>query len=154
MDQCKDVYFCASGEWGDEDSGDVLPPAYTQTPHLEATLAASDIDRFGEWTILMASSATKDLLQLRRRDAKMTECVLKRIRQLSRGNFSGNNLRALHRPSHGIPIYQAEVLSNLRLVVRLFPVKNPGEANEDVTKYQIDCALDDNGQVRGLSLWK
>ncbi|KAI6033649.1 hypothetical protein PISMIDRAFT_689225 [Pisolithus microcarpus 441] len=82
----------------------------------------------------MASSATKDLLQLRRRDAKMTECVLKRIRQLSRGNFSGNNLRALHRPSHGIPIYQAEVLSNLRLV--------------------IDCALDDNGQVRGLSLWK
>lgn len=134
MDQCKDVYFGASGEWSDEDSGDVLPPTYTPTPHLEATLAASDIDRFGELTILMASSATKDLLQLRRHDTKMTECVLKRFRQLSRGNFSGNNLRSLHRPSHGIPIYQAEVLSNLRLV------------------YQIDCALDDDGQVRGLSL--
>ncbi|KAI5997138.1 hypothetical protein EDD15DRAFT_2162997 [Pisolithus albus] len=112
-----------------------MPLACTQTHHLEATLAASDIDRFGEWTILMASNATKDLLQLRRRDAKMAECVLKRIGQLSRGNFSGNNSRALHGPSHGIPIYQAEVLSNLRLV------------------YQIDCVLDDEGQVRDLSLF-
>ncbi|KIK18093.1 hypothetical protein PISMIDRAFT_110119 [Pisolithus microcarpus 441] len=135
MDQCKDVFFGAGGERDEEDSGDVLPLAYTQTPHLEATLAASDIDRFGEWTILMANSATKDLLQLRRRDAKMTECVLKRIRQLSRGNFSGNNCRAFHGPSHGIPIYQAEVLSNLRII------------------YQIDCALDDDGQVRDLFLF-
>ncbi|KAI6000278.1 P-loop containing nucleoside triphosphate hydrolase protein [Pisolithus marmoratus] len=103
------------------------PPAYTQA-HLEATLAASDINRFGEWTILMASSATKDLFQLRRDDAKTAECVLKKIRQLSRGQFSGNNYKMLHGPSHGIPIYQAEVLSNLRLV------------------YQIDCAIDDDGQ--------
>lgn len=80
MAQCKDVYFGASGERGDEGSGDVLPPAYAQTPHVEATLTASDIDRFGEWTILMAGSATKDILQLGRRDAKMTECVVKRIR--------------------------------------------------------------------------
>ncbi|KAI5988945.1 hypothetical protein F5J12DRAFT_915891 [Pisolithus orientalis] len=96
--------------------------------------------------ILMASSATKDLFQLRQRNAKIAECVLKKIRQvslcssenampqfricrqLSRGQFSGNNYKALHGPSHGIPIYQAEVLSNLRLV------------------YQIDCALNDDGQ--------
>ncbi|KAI6141022.1 hypothetical protein BKA82DRAFT_2657321 [Pisolithus tinctorius] len=106
-----------------------LPLAYTEVPHLEATLAVADIDQFGEWAILMASSATRDLFQLRRRDAKMAECVLKKIRQLSRGQFSGNNHKAFHGPSHGIPIYQAEVLSNLRLV------------------YQIDCALDDDGQA-------
>ncbi|KAI6095428.1 hypothetical protein EV401DRAFT_2083708 [Pisolithus croceorrhizus] len=130
--QCKDIYLGASGAQdneGEMEAGNVLPLAYAQAPHFEATLAASDIDRFGEWTILMACSATRDLLQLRRRDAKRAEYVLKKIRQLSRGNFSGNNFKALHGPSHGIPIYQAKVLSNLRLV------------------YQIDCMLDDDGQA-------
>ncbi|KAI6140812.1 hypothetical protein BKA82DRAFT_31698 [Pisolithus tinctorius] len=125
--QCKDVYFGASGERDhDEMEAAVAPPlAYTEVPHLEATLAVADIDQFGEWAILMASSATRDLFQLRRRDAKMAECVLKKIRQVS----LRNNHKAFHGPSHGIPIYQAEVLSNLRLV------------------YQIDCALDDDGQA-------
>ncbi|KIN94752.1 hypothetical protein M404DRAFT_372448 [Pisolithus tinctorius Marx 270] len=77
----------------------------------------------------MANDATKDLFQLRRCDAKRATCVLKKISQLSRGEFSGNNFKVLHGPSHGIPIYQAEVLSNLRLV------------------YQIDCSLDDDGQA-------
>ncbi|KAI6141395.1 hypothetical protein BKA82DRAFT_2640811 [Pisolithus tinctorius] len=127
---CQDAYFSARGErdQAEEEVADELHLAYTRPPHLEATLTASDIDRFGEWTILMASSATKDLFQLRQRNAKIAECVLKKIRQLSRGQFSGNNYKALHGPSHGIPIYQAEVLSNLRLV------------------YQIDCALNDDGQ--------
>ncbi|KAI6096326.1 hypothetical protein EDD16DRAFT_1720000 [Pisolithus croceorrhizus] len=149
-DRCKDVYFGTSDKL-DEDSeaeaADVPPLSHSEGPHLEATLATADIDLFGEWTILMASSATKDLFQLRRHDAKMAECVLKKIRQvsphfigegvshlyifrqLSRGQFSGNNHKMLHGPSHGIPIYQAEITSNLRLV------------------YQIDCTLDDDGQA-------
>ncbi|KAI6095427.1 hypothetical protein EV401DRAFT_1188199 [Pisolithus croceorrhizus] len=130
--QCKDVYFGASGGQDDEgemEVADILPLAHTQAPQLEATLAASNIDRFGEWTILMSSTATKHLFQWRRGDAKMAECVLKKIRQLSRGQFSGNNYKMLRGPSHGIPIFQAEILSNLRLV------------------YQIDCALDDDGQA-------
>ncbi|KAI6158403.1 hypothetical protein EDD17DRAFT_1763946 [Pisolithus thermaeus] len=148
-DRCKDAYFGTSDKL-DEDSeaevADVPLLSYSEAPHLEATLATADIDLFGEWTILMASRATKDLFQLRRHDAKMAECVLKKIRQvspqfigegvshlyicrqLSRGQFSGNNHKMLHGPSHGVPIYQAEILSNLRLV------------------YQIDCTLDDDGQ--------
>ncbi|KAI6141016.1 hypothetical protein BKA82DRAFT_4362564 [Pisolithus tinctorius] len=147
---CKDSCFDAGAEHHVNEEvkvEDAQPLAYAQVPQLEATLATSDVDQFGEWTILMASSATKDLFQLRRRDAKMAECVLKKIRQvslrsqeqamsqfctcrqLSRGEFSGNNYKAFHGPSHGIPIYQAEVLSNLRLV------------------YQIDCTLDDDGQT-------
>ncbi|KAI6044090.1 hypothetical protein EDC04DRAFT_459876 [Pisolithus marmoratus] len=131
-DRSKEMFFSASGERDVENAAeatDVPLPAYTQAPYLEATLDASDIDRFGEWTILMSSSATKDLFKWRRDDAKVADCVLKKIRQLSRGQFSGNNYKMLHGPSHGIPIYQAEVLSNLRLV------------------YQIDCALDDDGQA-------
>ena len=38
-------------------------------------------------------------------------------RQLSRGEFSGNNYKRLRGPSHGVPIYEAEILSDLRLVV-------------------------------------
>ncbi|KAI6140809.1 hypothetical protein BKA82DRAFT_4448336 [Pisolithus tinctorius] len=147
---CKDSCFDAGAEHHVNEEvkvEDAQPLAYAQVPQLEATLATSDVDQFGEWTILMASSATKDLFQLRRRDAKIAECVLKKIRQvslrsqeetmsqlctcrqLSRGEFSGNNYKALHGPFHGIPIYQAEILSNLRLV------------------YQIDCTLDDDGQT-------
>ncbi|KAI6110793.1 hypothetical protein EDD16DRAFT_1710655 [Pisolithus croceorrhizus] len=87
---CKDVYFGVSGERDDEgkaEAADVLQLAYTQAPHLEATLAASDIDRFGEWTILMSSSATKDLFKWRRDDAKMAECVLKKIRQVLHNRY-------------------------------------------------------------------
>ncbi|KAI6106479.1 hypothetical protein EV401DRAFT_513423 [Pisolithus croceorrhizus] len=123
IEDANNSYFGGGEARDNDDQADVL-----QAP-LDPILATSDIDRFGEWTILMASSATKDLFQLRRRDAKMATCVLKKIRQLSKGEFSGNNYRALRGPSHGIPIYQAEVLSNLRLV------------------YQIDCVLDNGGQV-------
>ncbi|KAI6128067.1 hypothetical protein EDD16DRAFT_170251 [Pisolithus croceorrhizus] len=123
VEDAKNSYFGGGEARDNDDRADVL-----QAP-LEPNLATSDIDQFGEWTILMASSATKELFQLRRRDAKMATCVLKKIRQLSKGEFIGNNYRVLRGPSHGIPIYQAQVLSNLRLV------------------YQIDCALDDDGQV-------
>ncbi|KAI5996986.1 hypothetical protein EDD15DRAFT_2528653 [Pisolithus albus] len=129
---CEQGYFDRSGEQDDEgdvEAADGLPPADTQVPYLGATLAASDINRFGEWPILMSTSATKHLFNWRRDDAKIAECILKKLRQLSRGQFSGNNCKMLHGPSHSIPIYQAEVLSNLRLV------------------YQIDRTLDDDGQA-------
>ncbi|KAI5991852.1 hypothetical protein EDD15DRAFT_2368613 [Pisolithus albus] len=143
MDRCMDVYFGASGERDAyEDSGDVLPLACTQTHHLEATLAASDIDRFGEWTILMASNATKDLLQLRRRDAKMAECVLKRIRYAPL-----NPLQEDRSKRSLVDNFQEATFQEI--IPEHFTGRrtNPGNANEDVIKYQIDCVLDDEGQV-------
>ncbi|KAI6100008.1 hypothetical protein EV401DRAFT_2215392 [Pisolithus croceorrhizus] len=130
---CKDVYFGASGERDDEGKAEAtdVPPAYTQAPHLEATLAASGIDRFGEWTILMSSSATKDLFKWRRDDAKMAECVLKKIRQV------------LH-------IHYRKTCNPLAFKDNFQEVNSP----ETTTRcfmgnlmYQIDCTLDDDGQA-------
>jgi len=42
---------------------------------------------------------------------------LRVARQLSRGEFSGNNYKRLRGPSHGVPIYEADILKDLRLVV-------------------------------------
>ncbi|KIM51664.1 hypothetical protein SCLCIDRAFT_33253 [Scleroderma citrinum Foug A] len=104
------------------------PSAQLQDHQLQAALHIHDVDGFGEWQVVISSRATKYLRELRRRDGKMIVCVLKKIRQLSRGEFSGNNYKRLRGPSHGVPIYEAEILSDLRLV------------------YQIDCIPDDGGQ--------
>ncbi|KAI5997140.1 hypothetical protein EDD15DRAFT_2364627 [Pisolithus albus] len=61
---CEEVFFDHSGQQDDEgeaEAADGLPPAYTQVPYLGATLATTDINRFGEWPILMSASATKHL---------------------------------------------------------------------------------------------
>ncbi|KAL4065818.1 hypothetical protein V8B97DRAFT_1117898 [Scleroderma yunnanense] len=105
------------------------PSVCPQDQSLHAALHIHDVDGFGEWQVVLSSHATKDLRELRRRDGAMIKCVLKKIRQLSRGEFLGNNYKMLHGPSYGVPIYEAEVLSNLRLV------------------YQIDCIPDDGGQL-------
>ncbi|KAL4069230.1 hypothetical protein J3A83DRAFT_4413033 [Scleroderma citrinum] len=109
---------------------DVLTPSvHTQDKLLQVALHIHDVDGFGEWQIMLSSRATKHLRELKRSDGKKTMCVLKKIRQLSRGEFFGNNYKILHGPSHGVPIYEAEIFSNLRLV------------------YQIDCIPDDGGQI-------
>ncbi|KIM51667.1 hypothetical protein SCLCIDRAFT_33255 [Scleroderma citrinum Foug A] len=105
------------------------PLVYLQDRPLQTAFHIQDVDSFGEWEIVISSGATKYLRELRRRDGKKTQCVLRKIRQLSRGEFSGNNYKRLHGLSHGVPIYEADILSDLRLV------------------YQIDCIPDDGGQV-------
>ncbi|KAL4069231.1 hypothetical protein J3A83DRAFT_4536273 [Scleroderma citrinum] len=128
---CQTAYFNASHqECGDPNPEmNVFTEEKDQEQSLHAALHIHDVDGFGEWQVVLSSRATKCLRELRRRDGKAIKCVLKKIRQLSRGEFSGNNYKMLNGPSHGVPIYEAEIFSNLRLV------------------YQIDCIPDDGGQV-------
>ncbi|KAL4065822.1 hypothetical protein V8B97DRAFT_1919570 [Scleroderma yunnanense] len=116
---CQTAYFNASHqECGDPNPEmNVFTEEKDQEQSLHAALHIHDVDGFGEWQVVLSSRATKCLRELRRRDGKAIKCVLKKIRQLSRGEFSGNNYKMLNGPSHGVPIYEAEIFSNLRLVV-------------------------------------
>ena len=56
------------------------PSAQSQGQQLQAALHIHDVDGFGEWQVVISSRATKYLRELRRRDGKITVCVLKKIR--------------------------------------------------------------------------
>ncbi|KAG6330293.1 hypothetical protein ID866_8796 [Astraeus odoratus] len=98
---------------------DPVPAIHPQLQSFKAALQVDNVEGFGRWEIIMSSGATKDLKEIKRSNKERAEFVVNKIFQLSKGRFSGNNQRRLNGPSHGIPIYQAEVLSNLRIVAYL-----------------------------------
>ena len=89
---CKDAYFNSNGHQRDgpkpepgksTDVKDLSAPSmYSQDLSLHATFHIQDVDSFGEWQIVVSSGATKYLRELRRRDGKKIQCVLKKIRQV------------------------------------------------------------------------
>ncbi|KAG6331189.1 hypothetical protein ID866_7900 [Astraeus odoratus] len=93
---------------------------------LKAALQVDGVEGFGQWNIVISSSATKDLKEIKWSDKRRAEFVMNKIFQLSKGRFSGNNQKRLNCPSHGIPVYQAEVLSNLRIVMHSPFLAPPG----------------------------
>ncbi|KAI0656836.1 hypothetical protein C8Q70DRAFT_1046658 [Cubamyces menziesii] len=106
-------------------SKDSICPAEAETETLvpsthviKANLHIDGIQSFGKWQILTSSRALRDLRRARREDAKKFEIIVKKIRELSRGHFSDDNHKRLSGPDVGIPIYEAKMSRDLRLVVR------------------------------------
>jgi hypothetical protein len=101
---------------------------------MKAALYFDSADGFGEWRILLSTQATKDLRAARRGDAKHFSIIVKKmklvtllgdglrklttiIRELSNGHFSDDNQKRLNSPSIHVPIYEAKMTSDQRLVV-------------------------------------
>ncbi|KAJ7051208.1 hypothetical protein C8F01DRAFT_1237408 [Mycena amicta] len=75
----------------------------------------------GEWTINLSPRGERDLRDYRRRDRKIFKIILKKIRELSNGHFSPDNQKRLNNKQVDVPVYEAKMTGDLRLV------------------YQIDC---------------
>jgi hypothetical protein len=91
---------------------------------------------FGEWRILISTRADRDLRDARRRDKKFFTIIVKKIkwvglhrqsrtflrysiiRELSNGHFSDDNQKWLSGPQTEIPIYEAKMTGDSRLIVR------------------------------------
>ncbi|KAI6128736.1 hypothetical protein EDD16DRAFT_1739250 [Pisolithus croceorrhizus] len=86
-------------------------------------------DGFGEWRILVGTSGAKKLREFRKRDTKKFKIVYKKIKELSNGQFSGDNQNRLDGTHSGVPIFEAYMERDLRLV------------------YQIDCVPDHDGTI-------
>jgi len=98
-----------------------------------ATLYFDDIEEFGEWWILLSDRARKDLQSFRRADGAMFQIVLEKIkwdltlrcnqpllippRQLSQGHFSRSNQKSLTGAKTKLPIYEARMAGDNRLIV-------------------------------------
>ncbi|KAI0716097.1 hypothetical protein C8T65DRAFT_606293 [Cerioporus squamosus] len=94
-----------------------LPPVLP----MKAALYFDSADGFGEWRILISARADRDLRQARRRDAKTFAIFVKKIKELSKGHFSDDNQKRLTGLDVEIPIYEAKMTGDTRLV------------------YQVDC---------------
>ncbi|KAG0703072.1 hypothetical protein DFH29DRAFT_804090 [Suillus ampliporus] len=96
---------------------------------MKAALYFENADGFGEWRILISTEAYRNLREHRRADEKIFKIIVKKIKHLSHGHFSSDNHKRLNGPDAGIPIFEAKMTKDLRLV------------------YQIDCVSDQDGEV-------
>lgn len=98
-----------------------LPPAFPQIQPMKAAFHFDSVDGFGEWRILISSRADRNLREAKRGDQKLFGIILKKIRELSNGHFSDDNQKKLTGKDVGVPIFEAKMTRDTRLV------------------YQVDC---------------
>ncbi|KAH7911824.1 hypothetical protein BJ138DRAFT_1005801 [Hygrophoropsis aurantiaca] len=96
---------------------------------MKAALYFDNAEGFGEWTILVGNGADRKLREFRKADVKIFSIIVKKIKQLSNGHFSDDNQKPLNGPESGVPIFEAKMTRDLRLV------------------YQVDCIPEHDGEV-------
>ncbi|KAG8731048.1 hypothetical protein FRC11_005260, partial [Ceratobasidium sp. 423] len=91
---------------------------------MSSTVSATSAGN--RWAVVLSCSAVKELRKLER-DQSALEIVHKKIKDLSLGQFSLDNYRAVLGSTPHIPLFRARVANNLRII------------------YQIDLAPDPSG---------
>ncbi|KAG8970160.1 hypothetical protein FRC03_011178 [Tulasnella sp. 419] len=118
---------------GDNDPGESDDPREVQAeqntpaafPHIQPIRAAALFEdaavsgELGEWHILISTRAFGQLRQLSLGDGAIFEIVKKKIRQLSQGFFSDDNQKHLVGRDQEVPIFEAKMTRDLRLVYQV-----------------------------------
>ncbi|KAH8984683.1 hypothetical protein EDB92DRAFT_2117026 [Lactarius akahatsu] len=105
------------------------PAAYPQVQPMKAALYFDSVQGFGQWRILISGRADRNLREMRKKDTNLFHITLKKIKDLSNGHFSDDNHKRLTGTNISVPIYEAKMTRDSRLV------------------YQVDCVLDFTSQV-------
>ncbi|TFK51882.1 hypothetical protein OE88DRAFT_1699141 [Heliocybe sulcata] len=105
------------------------PSAYPIVQPMKAALYFESAEGLGDWHIFISTRADRDLREARRKDLKTFKIIVKKIQELSRGHFSDDNQKRLTGPNLDIPIYEAKMTRDLRLV------------------YQIDCLAEFDSDI-------
>ncbi|KAJ6578043.1 hypothetical protein B0H19DRAFT_574136 [Mycena capillaripes] len=106
---------------------------------------------FGDWDINIAPRAERDLREYRRRDRRTLILVVKKMRELSNGNFSPENYTQLNGSNVEIPIYEAKVSEDLRLVYQVDCVPVYGTKTEQQALKVF--GIYEKAQLSGGSFW-
>ena len=118
----------------DTPPGATNPSSFPMVQPLRAALHFDSPEGFGEWKVMFPSSAHRDLRDAHRRNPKLFDIVVKKVkcvhipvnfntrllthsRELSKGHFSDDNQKKLNKAPSGIPIFEAKMTSDTRLVV-------------------------------------
>jgi hypothetical protein len=108
------------------------------------------VEGFGHWKVLLSMKCERHLRKFRRADAKRFAIIEKKIkyilylyftvrgsllrRELSHGFFSEDNQKRLTGPKTDIPIFEAKMEGDTRLV------------------YTVDCVIGNSGQVSMIAI--
>jgi hypothetical protein len=92
-------------------------PQYSFVQPMKAALYFDSADGFGEWRVLMSSRAEHDLRDARKRQPERFDIYMKKIKELSHGQFSSDNQKRLTGPGTEVPIFEAKMTGDSRLVV-------------------------------------
>ncbi|CAE7089127.1 unnamed protein product [Rhizoctonia solani] len=109
----------------DEKAGDINLAAVTEIgayPHIRPLAAAKYFDEgtgLGAWNIIVSGRAVKDLRQMQKGDSHVFGMVYKKIMELSQGFFSDDNQKRLLGLDTQVPIYEAKVSRDLRIVYQI-----------------------------------
>ncbi|OCH84449.1 hypothetical protein OBBRIDRAFT_891791 [Obba rivulosa] len=103
--------------------------AYPLVQPMKAALHFENADGFGEWHLLMSTRAQRDLRAINRRDRKLCEIVVRKLKDLSHGLFSNDNQRRLNlnQSSSDIPIYKVVIAGEYRLVYQVHCIQEYGK---------------------------
>ncbi|KAM5530410.1 hypothetical protein V8D89_015921 [Ganoderma adspersum] len=93
--------------------------AFSPVRPKKVALLFNSFEGFGEWPLKFTSPAARDLRQAR--DGKMFGIFVKKLQELSRGHFSEDNQKRLTGVQVYIPVYEAKMTGDTRLL------------------YQVDC---------------
>ncbi|KAF9647525.1 hypothetical protein BDM02DRAFT_3187952 [Thelephora ganbajun] len=110
-------------------------PAFPMIQPMKASLYFEGIEGFGGWAILLSTRALKDLRDVKRSDGAMFRIVMKKIKQLSQGHFSPDNQKRLTGLVTKLPIYEAKMTNDTRLV------------------YHIDCIPDQDRERQAIRVF-
>ncbi|EJF58550.1 P-loop containing nucleoside triphosphate hydrolase protein, partial [Dichomitus squalens LYAD-421 SS1] len=84
-----------------------------------ATTALTPFVPMTAWRIQMSTRADRDLRRWRNEDAKMFDIIVNKIKDLSHGNFTKDNHKKLTGVEVDIPIYEAKMTRDSRLVYHI-----------------------------------
>ncbi|KAH9992492.1 hypothetical protein BJV74DRAFT_397873 [Russula compacta] len=106
-----------------------VPASYPQVQPMRAALYFDSAEGFGQWRIFISGRADRNLRETRKKDTNLFRITLKKIKELSNGHFSDDNQKRLTGVNIPIPIYEAKMTRDSRLV------------------YQVDCVQDFDSQA-------
>ncbi|KAI0089831.1 hypothetical protein BDY19DRAFT_992789 [Irpex rosettiformis] len=115
------------------DTGEALDHqshAYPVVQPMKAALYFDSAEGLGDWHVIISSRASKDLRNTQRADKRRFGIYLKKIRELSNGHFSDDNQKRLAGSDKEIPIYEAKMTRDSRLVYQIDCIKEYGEETE------------------------
>ncbi|PBK60033.1 hypothetical protein ARMSODRAFT_966416 [Armillaria solidipes] len=110
-------------------SGSAAEPfAYPIVQPMKSALYFDTVEGFGQWTVVVSSDADNFLRSTHKKDISTFNVTVKKIKELSCGHFTDNNQKRLSGSATEVPVFEAKVSRNLRLVYQIDII--PGDDNE------------------------
>ncbi|KAK0198015.1 hypothetical protein F5146DRAFT_1130959 [Armillaria mellea] len=109
-------------------SGSEVKPFVYPVQPMKSALYFDTAEGFGQWTVVVSSDADNFLRSTHKKDVFTFNLTVKKIKELSCGHFTDNNQKRLSGGATEVPIFEAKVSRNLRLVYQIDII--PGDDNE------------------------